>query len=198
MNLRARMRTPGMVGMCAAVLFLAALFVEYAFGLFPPGDGSAPYYFDQALFFIAQIGFLILLLELRRAKVAGYGIFGKIALGIFFSGLIALLIAQAVSLLTNNPDFLLFPIGGLLQFIGCLLTGIVVVTAKRWEGWQRFVPLLQSIYLLLAIMLPIFIANQSPTLLTESLWQVTWFLVGLALFTQAGRLQQGNMLSTYL
>lgn len=197
MNIRARMRTPGMVGMCAAILFLSALFVEYAFGLFV-GDGSALYYFDSALFFIAQIGFLLLLLELWQAKVAGDGIFGKIALGIFISGLIALLIAQALNLLTNNHDQILYPIGGLLQFIGCLLTGIAVVTAKRWEGWQRFVPLIQSIYLLFAIMLPLFMANQDPTLLTESLWQATWFLVGLALFTQAGRLQQGNLLSSYL
>lgn len=165
MNLKAQMFIRGMVGMYAAVLFLIALFVEYAFGLFPPGDGSVLYYFDQALFFIAQIGLLFLLFELWRAKVAGDGIFGKISLGIFISALIALLIAQAVSLLANNPDVLLYPIGGVLQFIGCLLTGIAVVIAKRWEGWQRFV-----------------------------LWQVTWFLTGLALFTQAGRLQQGNPL----
>ena len=44
------------------------------------------------------------------------------------------------------------------------------------------------------IMLPLFIADQEPNLLTESLWQVSWFLTGLALFTQAGRLQQGNPL----
>jgi len=194
MNLKAQMRTLGMVGMCAAVLFLAALFIEYAFGLFSRGDGSVLYYIDSALFFIAQIGFLILLLALWQAKVAGNGIFGRIALGIFISAMIALLIAQAVSLLTNNPDIILYPIGGLLQLIGCLLTGIAVVAGKSWDGWQSYVILIQSIYLLIAIMLPLFIANQEPTLLTESLWQVTWFLTGLALFTQAGRLQQGNLL----
>lgn len=54
MNHRAQMHTSGVVGMCASVLFLGALFIEYAFGLFSPGDSSALYYFDQALFFIAS------------------------------------------------------------------------------------------------------------------------------------------------
>lgn len=196
MTLRTQMRTPGVVGMCAAVLFLAALFVEYTFGLFGPADGSALYTLDAALFFIAQIGYLILLLELWRAKVTGDGILGKIALGIFITAMSALLTAQALNVLTNNPDQLLYPIGGLLQLIGCLLTGIVIVGAKRWDGWQRFVVLLQSVYLLLAIMLPLFIADKEPTLLTESLWQVTWFLTSLALFTQAGRVQSGQRLPT--
>lgn len=196
MNLRTHLRTPGIVGMYAAVLFLAALFIEYAFGLFSRGDGSALYYIDSALFFIAQIGFLILLLELWQAEIGGNGIFGRIALGIFISAMIALLIAQAVNVLTNNPDILLYPIGGVLQLFGCLLTGIAVVIAKRWEGWQRFVLLIQSVYLLFVIMLPLFIANQEPTLLTESLWQVTWFLTGLALFTQTGHLLQENLLPT--
>jgi hypothetical protein len=34
------------------------------------------------------------------------------------------------------------------------------------------------------LFLPIVISDQSPTLLTESLWQVAWFITSLALFTK--------------
>ena len=145
MNRRSQMSTHGLMGLGAAVLFLAALLVVYAFGLFGPGDGRALYYFDSALFFIAQIGSLILLPELWGGKVAGDGIFGKITLGIFISALIALLIAQTASWFMNNPDRLFYPMGGILQLSGTLSTGLAFIRARRWDGWQRFVILFQSI-----------------------------------------------------
>ncbi len=195
MNIRVSMRQTGMLGMAGACLFIIGLFIEYRFGLFSP-DGSVLYTVDQVIFFIGQIGLLIMLLGLWQAWAAGEGVFGKLALGILITAMSALIIAQALSILTSNQDQLLYPIGGLLQLIGSLLTGIAVVAAKRWEGWQRFTILIQGIYLLLVIMLPLFIANREPTLLTKSLWQVTWFLTSLALFTQSGRLQQANMFAT--
>jgi hypothetical protein len=172
------------IGMGSAVLWLIALLIEYSFHLQPPGNGSLLYYLDQALFFIAMAGYVILLVGLWQARTAGDGLFGKISLGIFITGLVALLIAQIVQLLTNNADFFLFPIGGLCQLLGGLLAGIAVAVSKRWESWQRFAPLLQGLYYLIALMLPIIITNQEPTLLTESIWQVTWFITSLALFTK--------------
>lgn len=177
-------RTSAVVGMGSAVLWLIALFIEYSFHLQPPGNGSLLYYANQGMFFIAMAGYVILLLGLWQVRAAGGGIFGKISLGIFITGLVALLIAQIVQAFTNNPDFFLFPIGGIFQLLGGLLTGIAVAVSKRWQGWQRFMPLLQGLYYLIALMLPIIISNQGPTLLTESIWQVTWFLTSLALFTK--------------
>ncbi len=178
-------RNAAVLGMVSAVLWLVALTVEYAFHLQPPGNGSLLYYLDQLLFFIAMVGYVVLLLGLWQAKAAGEGVFGKISLGIFIAGLAALLIASIVSALTNNPDFFLFPIGGMLQMLGGLFTGIAVVTAKRWDGWQRFAPLLQGLYYLIVLILVLVIFSQPPTQLSESLWQVTWFLTSLALFTKA-------------
>jgi hypothetical protein len=177
-------RMSAVIGMGSAVLWLIALLIEYGFHLQPPGNGSLLYYADQMMFFVAMAGYVILLLGLWQARAAGNGIFGKIALGIFITGLVALLIAQIVQAFTNNPDFFLFPIGGMLQLLGGLLTGIAVAVSKRWEGWQRFTLLLQGLYYLIALMLPIIIFNQEPTLLTESIWQVAWFLTSLALFTK--------------
>ena len=180
-----QIRSSGIIGIASAGLWLIALFIEYRYDLQPPGNGSLMYFVDQLIFFIALAGYLIMLLGLWRSKAAGDGILGRISLGIFIAGLVSLLIAQIVQLLTNNPDIFLFPVGGIFQLFGGLLTGIAVVTAKRWGGWQRFAPLLQSLYYLIALFLPIVISDQSPTLLGESLWQVTWFITSLALFTKS-------------
>ncbi len=196
MNSNIYPRNAAVVGMISAILWLVALTVEYPFHLQPPGDGSLLYYLDQFLFFIAMAGYVILLLGLWQAKAAGNGVFGKISLGIFIAGLVALLIAQIVSMLTRNPNFFLYPIGGMLQMLGGLLTGIAVVTARRWDGWLRFTPLLQGLYYLLLI-LSLVIFNQPPTQLTESIWQVTWFLTGIALFTKARDAAIRNVSTAY-
>lgn len=170
------------VGMASAILWLIALTIEYAFHLQPPGNGSLLYYLNQLLFFIAMAGYFILLLGLWQAKAAGNGVFGKISLGIFIAGLVALLIAQIVAMITHNPDFFLYPIGGMLQLLGGLLTGIAVVTARHWDGWQRYAPLLQGLYYL-ALILSLVIFNQPPTQVSEALWQIAWFITSLALYT---------------
>jgi hypothetical protein len=186
MNSQKLARLAGLVGMASAVLWLIALTIEYRYGLQPPGDGSSLFYVDQAMFFLALLGYLFMLLGLWRSSAMGDGRFGKISLGIFIIGLVSLLIAQVVQWLMKNPDFFLFPVGGLFQLLGGLLTGIAIVTAKRWHGWQRFAPLLQGSYYLLVLFIPVVVSNQGPTQLTESLWQVTWFLTSLALFTRSG------------
>jgi hypothetical protein len=173
----------GVVGMVSAGLWLAALFIEYKFGLLPPGDGSWFYYSNQAGFFVALAGYLVMLLGFWQSKAMGENRFGKISLGIFITGIAALLIAEVFQLITHNPDFFLYPIGGLFQLLGGVLTGFAVVTAKRWNGWQRFAPLLQGLYYLIVLFIPIVVSNQSPSQLTEGLWQMTWFITSLALFT---------------
>jgi len=93
------------------------------------------------------------------------------------------LLAQILQPILHNPDFFLYPVGGIFQLLGGVLTGIAVVTAKRWNGWQRFAPLLQGLYYLIVLFIPIVVSNQSPTQFTEGLWQVTWFITSLALYT---------------
>jgi hypothetical protein len=182
-------RISGVVGMVSAGLWLIALFIEYRYGLQPPGNGGWMYYADQVMFFISLGGYLIMLLGLWKSKAAGDGTLGKISLGLFIAGLVALLIAQIVQWLTKNPDFFLYPVGGIFQLLGGLLTGISVVAAKRWDGWQRYAPLLQGLYYLMLFLLLVVGSAQGPTLLGESLWQVTWFITSLALFSRSSNIQ---------
>jgi len=185
MNSKNQIRISSIIGMASAGLWLIALFIEYRYGLEPPGNSSMIYLVDQIMFFIALAGYLIMLLGLWKSKAAGDGVFGKIALGLFITALVALIIAWLAQLWKKDPNLFLYPVGGIFQLLGGLLTGIAVVTTKRWDGWQKYAPLLQSLYYLIVLFLPIVISNQSPTQLTESLWQITWFITSLALFTKS-------------
>jgi len=64
----------------------------------------------------------------------------------------------------ESPLFLIFPIGGLLQDVGYLLFGIATISSARWQGWQRWAPLLAAAVGLLAIGLPM-LAGIIPILL---------------------------------
>lgn len=183
MNFKNNIKASSSVGMVSAGIWLIALFIEYKFGLLPPGNGSWLYYIDQVLFFLALTGYLLMLLGLWHSDAVRDGWFGKISLGIFMTGIGVLLVAQIFQLITHNPDFFLYPVGGIFQLVGGVLTGIAVVVARGWKRWQRFAPLLQGLYYLVVLFIPIVASNQSPTQLTEGLWQVTWFITSLALYT---------------
>ena len=187
MNSNNQIRISSIVGMSSAGFWLIALFIEYRFGLLPPGNGSWLYNVDQVIFFLALAGYLILLLGLWKSKAVGNGTFGKISLGIFIAALVALIIAWLAQLVKKDPNFFLYPIGGILQLLGGLLTGIAIVTAKRWNGWQRFAPLLQGLYYLILFILLVVGNSQNPSPAGEGLWQVTWFLTSLALFTKSNQ-----------
>ncbi len=191
MSNRQQLQLSGLAGMPSAVIWLVALVVEYRYGLLPPGNGTPLYGIDQGAFFVAQAGYVVMLLGLWRSNAAGTGRFGRIAVGVWVTGLAALLVAQVVQWLTADPNFFLFPLGGMLQLLGGLLTGIAVATAKRWGGWQRWAPLLQALYFLFVLLLPIILFNQGPSQLAESLWQVTWFITSLALLSQAAHTVEG-------
>jgi len=180
-----QVRIFSIIGMAAAGVWLIALIIEYKYGLLPPGDGSVMYYVDQSMFFLAQAGYLFMLWGLWKSNAAGTGRFGKISVGIFIFAIACLVVAQVFQWLTKNPDFFLYPLGGILQLLGGLLTGFAVITARRWAGWRRFAPLLQGLYYL-ALFIMIAAFNQGPSQLTEALWQVTWFITSFALFTMSG------------
>lgn len=179
-----RIRNTGIVCMTAAIIWIIAISIEYLFHLQPPGSGLM-YFLNQFLFLIAIAGYVATIGTLIRARVAGDGWFGKIALGLFGLGWSLLLLGQILDLIMNNHDLFLFPLGGLMASLGCLLSGIAIVTAKRWQGWQRWSVLIYAIYYWAALFLPLVIANQEPNQITETIWGLAWLLIGLALFTNS-------------
>lgn len=184
--------------MVAAAVWLIALVVEFQFGLQPPGDGSGLYQADQTAFALAQLGYLIMLVGLFRSRAGGDGTFGRIAILIWVIGIAALVLGQFLALL-GIVFVPLLPIGGLGQVIGSILTAIAVWRAGRWQGWRRLAPAIWAIYTFLLLVsvatdlpgltTPARAPNPttSPTELTEAVWEVAWFLVGLALYIETGR-----------
>ena len=183
-----RIRTAGMSCIAGAVVWIIALVVEYSFGLKPPGTGTL-FYLNQAMFLVAMGGFVMGIVGL----IWGDGWFGKLALGLFAAGWIVLIVAGIVAAINGNYDLPLFPIGGLVSTVGGLLAGIALAVARRWHGWQRWSVLLYALYYLAALMLPLIIANQAPTLITESFWGLAWMVIGLAVYTSNGTTQPAQM-----
>jgi hypothetical protein len=179
-----RIRNTGLVCMAAAILWIIAIVIEYRYDLQPPGRGIL-YNLNHLMFLVSLTGYLIGILGLIGGRAAGDGRFGRFTLGLFAFGYSILIVATIVSLPAGNNDNWLFPIGGLAASLGCLLSGIAIVIAKRWQGWQRWSVLIYAIYYWAALFLPLVIANQEPNQITETIWGFAWLLLGLALFTNS-------------
>lgn len=175
-----RIRRTGQALITAGLLWAVAIVIEYRFSLKPQGHGTL-YYIDQSMFFMAQAGYITGIFGLIWAHAAGNGWFGKMSLGLFAFGWIVLLVAEPLAWITRDNNLPLFPIGGLAAMLGGLLAGVAVVVAQRWNGWQRFSVLFYGLYYFLVMLLPLFIAHQGPTLITESLWGLAWLPMGIAL-----------------
>ena len=183
--------------MVAAAVWIVALFIEYQYGLRTPSGGNAAYQGDQAAFLVASVGYLALLIGLFPSSAGGDGLFGRVAIGIWVIALTAVALSQALSFVGVTAVFLL-PIGGVGQILGSLFTSIVVWRAGRWTGWRRWAPAIWTATFFVTIgaaiaaipTLSIPAASPNPTApspVLEGLWQVAWFLLGLALYIEAVR-----------
>ncbi|MCE7986700.1 MAG: hypothetical protein DYG89_36465 [Caldilinea sp. CFX5] len=177
-----RIRSAALLCMAGALLWIVALLIQYRYGLFAP-DGGALYVINQSMFALAMIGHMLGVLGLVWAQPVN-GRFGMITLGLFLAGWCALFVALTFSLLTGSAALdLLLPIGGILGNLCGLLAGIAIVVARRWGGWQRYAVLIYGLYFALVLLAPNLIAGQEPTLITEAGWELTWLLIGAALYT---------------
>ena len=187
-----RSQTAGFLGMVGSILFFVGLLIEYRYGLFPPGSGTL-YVFNQIMFLVAMSGILVMLWSMRDVQAGGDGRLARVSLTLFPIGWAVLILGGIFSLITGSTENLLgllFPIGALTILLFGPLSGIAVARHKSWQGWTRFAPLLQGVYYLSVMMIlpPILTGSNEPTFLTESLWMVTWFLMGLALYLNGEQL----------
>lgn len=181
-----RIRSAGWILIGAGLLWAVAILIEYRFGLKPPNHGAL-YAVDQGMFFVAQLGYVTGIFGLMWARAAGDRWLGKATLGLFALGWILLVIAAPLAWITRDNNLPLFPIGGLAAMIGGLLAGVALVIARHWTGWRRYTVLLYAVYYLLALLLPLFVAHQGPTLLTESVWGLAWIPIGAALVSAGSK-----------
>jgi hypothetical protein len=190
-------RSSAVAGMAASVLWTIALIVEYQFGLRPPGNASFAFEADQAAFFLAQVGYLSVVIALYRSRAGGAGWFGRAAIGVWVIGMVAIVLGQGLGLVGIDAIFLL-PVGGIGQLVGSILTSVAVWRAGCWTAWRRVAPAIWTAYFLFTIVsivaaIPVLTipaaapSPRAPSPVLEGIWQGAWFLLSLALYIEAAR-----------
>jgi hypothetical protein len=174
-----RVRTAGAACLLGGTLWTCVVGGFLAFSLATPGRPVAFYTFE-VLALIIHILLLIGVLGLGWSGAAGSGWFGKLALGIALVGRMLFVLAEVHLLIIVSDSSPLLPLGALTTALGMLLTGVAVILAGRWHGWQRFAPLLAGLYPFLT-MFPFLIITGQPSGVLIGMWGVCWALLGVAL-----------------
>jgi len=184
-------QTAGVIGMAGAVLWIIRDIMQASLGLY--GYGTSLLFTVHRLFsIISMICILIGFLGFLWGG-AVKGTFGKIAIVLFALGYAVLTLSDTVVLLTGSEIGALYPMGGIISLLGAIFTGIAVAVEKRWSGWQRFMPLIHAAFVFLVMYLPLFAANQEPTPLTELLWGVSLFFMGLAVYSNSRKMETAKL-----
>jgi hypothetical protein len=171
--------------MVGSVLWIISVVMQFSLGLDNPEAGSGYLLYNLTAFggiAGAMVGFLGLLWGgafRGRLGPAGVSLY-VLGWALIVAGGLALPLADE-----ESPLFLLFPIGGNLQSLGYLLFATAAVLHGRWAGWQRWMPLVVAVGLLLTNGLPMLLGltPDGPGMLPELLMGALWFGVGLAVFT---------------
>ncbi len=146
---------------------------------------------DNGEFTVSQVGWIIvqslLLIGVVGLALSGAapGWSGGIALGIALLGRVDFVVAEVHSLVIGEESMLL-PLGALVTAVGMTLVGVAVLRTRRWEGWQRFTPLLVGVYPFVAMFPFIFITSE-PSMLAIAAWGLPWLLLGYALYSTSTR-----------
>jgi hypothetical protein len=146
----------------------------------------------EVLWTIAHLLMLIGTIGFARSGAVGSARLGRIGNGIAILGM-ALIVpcelgyAFFATAVEDSPGkkFLDSAIGmaTMVAAIGFLLTGIAVLRAGRWQGWQRFVPLLCGAFVFVVVM-PIVFTLPDLFLWPVAGWSACFVPLGIALYQQ--------------
>jgi hypothetical protein len=184
-----RARKAGTIGIASTALWVLSVIMQYSLGLFEP-DGSPLWIVHQALALTALAGIVVGFLGLIWGG-AVQSRFGKTSVYLYALSWTLIIFAGVAGILLQgqeSPVFLLYPIGGVLGDVSALLTGIAVLVARRWSGWQRFMPLVNFLLVFFGVNLPSFLGvTDGPGLIGELVMGACWFGVSLAVYTTQTR-----------
>ncbi len=189
MNDTQRLRIAGWCGIIGGLIwFLTSMLFDVLFpDAVPPG--TPPY---TILLGIIAVGLVLLLIGFFGIRWGGAlgGRFGTIvfAVAVLGYGLMAVgtvMQMAGIGPLSDPPDnvSLIFLLGRLIAVVFGFLTGIVVLTARRWQGWTRFAPLLLGLFPIFGELLPVFLAG-GPNEILIAVWGLFGALLGLAILAQ--------------
>jgi hypothetical protein len=163
------------------------LFLSFVANSFQNGTSNQ---LGAVLGLVFSLGWFGNALGLFILGAAGRRLPAKILMGIEVFGTILACIFQVYEFVAPGSDTIFYAITDIawpLSMITLLITGIVAIFARRFEGWLRFTPFFAALWLPLAII-------EMP-LLGETVGQtvgglhntIGWFLIGYAIF-RSGKL----------
>ncbi|WP_128544304.1 hypothetical protein [Larkinella soli] len=150
-------------------------------------------YLLRSLFFLSQAGFVGGLHGLLMSDALGRSPSGKMLLVIPLAGQLCY---GATALLPTPTVMTLLPLplpqlGAILNAVGMVLVGLVVLRAGVWRGRQRWVPLLTGLYPF-AVMFPVLVITGHPPRLLIGLWGLIWALLGHCIGRTTGSVQSSG------
>lgn len=182
-TLNHRIQLAGMLyGVGGAIWFLlivGATILSIPFGQ----PQTTAFYVFEALFVILQSFLLVGFFGIWWSRGVGHGLYGKVAFGLAALGHLLFVLVEAHSLILGELSSL-FPLAPLVSAVGILLTGIAVLTAKQWQGWTRWMPLLTGLYPWL-FMFPFLFITGEPSEYAIGMWGLVRLALGLAIRAQA-------------
>lgn len=144
---------------------------------------TTAFYVAEALFVVIMSLLLAGFFGIWWSGGVGRGLFGKIAFGLGALGHVLFVLLELHSLILGELSPL-FPLAPLVSAVGILLTGVAVLTAGRWQGWARWMPLLTGLYPWL-FMFPFLFITGEPSNYAIGLWGLVRLALGLAIRAQA-------------
>lgn len=160
-----------------AMICAPALLIE---GLLLRGQESAAITGIASMVFMA--GWICSNTGMRRMEATGTGTWGRAVLLIQLVGLMlafAFGFFEATGLLGRESTvFNLTDAAWPLSMLWMVVVGITVLRAKRLSGWQRFVPLLCPLWLLITIVASIAFGDTAGSIMGFGYAAVLWALLG--------------------
>ena len=129
---------------------------------------------------ISHLLLLVGIIGLARSGSAGRGRIAGAGIGLTLLGLVVLTVAEFMATVNMDTAVLFYGSATLALALGLILTGVAVVRAGRWTGWQRFTPLVCGLFIPLVV-IPAFALPGYASNYAIGTWGVCWLLLGLPL-----------------
>jgi hypothetical protein len=138
----------------------------------------------QGIVIVANTLTLVGVLGLARSGAAGDGWLARVGLGIALAASALFLPFEVLVAINLELGGMLLGLTALVQGLGLLLAGIAVLRVGRWDGWQRFTPLLCGLYTFVILIPALALSPEGYNAWALAGWQIPFVLLGVALYQQ--------------
>ena len=131
-------------------------------------------------------GWMCAAVALKRFHATGHTTFGKILITSLLISLSIANISNVIQIVVERDKpsyFMYFDVFWPLSNVIMLIVGIMVIVARRYQGWKRYIPLVTGLWLPVAL-LSSFIDKGAVSFLFASLYSaVAWTLLAVVILT---------------